>query len=116
MYVLFCIFCFHRANWHSSVTLTEVLLGFFSVVRQMPGYNILTSQHFPLVKKNEIKNIEIFQFTLQMHITGMLSVVMEDWKTVNDSSEKYFPSLNIEKCDCLKYPFTSVISVLLTLR
>ena len=24
MYVLFCIFCFHRANWHSSATLTEV--------------------------------------------------------------------------------------------
>ena len=24
MYVLFCIFCFHRASWHSSATLTEV--------------------------------------------------------------------------------------------
>ena len=24
-YVLFCIFCFHCANWHSSATLTEVL-------------------------------------------------------------------------------------------
>jgi len=24
MYVLFCIFCFHRANWHSSATLTEI--------------------------------------------------------------------------------------------
>ena len=23
-YVLFCIFCFHHANWHSSATLTEV--------------------------------------------------------------------------------------------
>jgi hypothetical protein len=23
MYVLFCILCFHRANWHSSATLTE---------------------------------------------------------------------------------------------
>jgi len=23
MYVLFCIFCFHRTNWHSSATLTE---------------------------------------------------------------------------------------------
>jgi hypothetical protein len=40
MYVLFCIFCFHRANWHSSATLTEVFpVFFFSVVRQMPGYN-----------------------------------------------------------------------------
>jgi hypothetical protein len=29
MYVLFCIFCFHRANWHSSATLTEVFLCFF---------------------------------------------------------------------------------------
>jgi hypothetical protein len=24
MYFLFCIFCFHRASWHSSATLTEV--------------------------------------------------------------------------------------------
>ena len=23
-YVLFCIFCFHGANWHSSATLTDV--------------------------------------------------------------------------------------------
>jgi hypothetical protein len=29
MYVLFCIFCFHRANWHSSATLTEVFPCFF---------------------------------------------------------------------------------------
>jgi hypothetical protein len=29
MYVLFCIFCFHRANWHSSATLTEVFPRFF---------------------------------------------------------------------------------------
>jgi hypothetical protein len=28
-YVLFCIFCFHRANWHSSATLTEVFPCFF---------------------------------------------------------------------------------------
>jgi len=29
MYVLFCIFCFHRANWHSSATLTEYFPCFF---------------------------------------------------------------------------------------
>lgn len=40
----------------------------------------------------------------------MLSIVMEDWKTVDDSSEKYFPSLNIKKYDCVKYQFTSVTS------
>ena len=27
MYVLFCIFCFHRANWHFSATLTEDFLA-----------------------------------------------------------------------------------------
>ena len=37
MYVLFCIFCFHRANWHSSATL-RFLLAFSSTVRQMPRY------------------------------------------------------------------------------
>ena len=40
MKVLLFIFCFHRAIWHSSATLTEVFPCFFtSVVRQMPGYN-----------------------------------------------------------------------------
>jgi len=29
MYVLFCTFIFHRANWHSSTTLTEVFPCFF---------------------------------------------------------------------------------------
>jgi len=29
MYALFCTFCFHRASWHSSATLTEVYQCFF---------------------------------------------------------------------------------------
>ena len=29
MYALFCIFCSHRANWHSTATLPEVFLCFF---------------------------------------------------------------------------------------
>jgi hypothetical protein len=29
MYVLFCIFCCHHANWDSSATLTEVFVCFF---------------------------------------------------------------------------------------
>jgi hypothetical protein len=29
MFVPFCIFCFHRANWHSSATLIEVSPCFF---------------------------------------------------------------------------------------
>jgi hypothetical protein len=40
MYVLFCVFSLHRANWHSSATLTEDFPCFFSVVRQMSGYNL----------------------------------------------------------------------------
>ena len=28
-YALFCILCFHHANWHSLATLTEVFLCFF---------------------------------------------------------------------------------------
>jgi len=39
MYVLFCIFRFHRANWHSSATLVRIFRAFSSVVRQMPVYN-----------------------------------------------------------------------------
>ena len=29
LYALFCIFCFHRANWHSPTTLTEGFPCFF---------------------------------------------------------------------------------------
>ena len=29
MYALFCIFCFHRAKWHSSAILTEFFPCFF---------------------------------------------------------------------------------------
>ena len=29
MYAPFCIFCFHRADWHTSFTLTEVFPCFF---------------------------------------------------------------------------------------
>jgi hypothetical protein len=38
MYSLFCIFCFHRAKWHSPTALTKVFPAFSSVVRQMPWY------------------------------------------------------------------------------
>jgi hypothetical protein len=31
--VVFCIFCFHRTNWHSSATLT----GFFRALPQLSG-------------------------------------------------------------------------------
>jgi hypothetical protein len=30
LYALFCIFCFHRANWHSPTTLTEVFSVLFA--------------------------------------------------------------------------------------
>jgi hypothetical protein len=39
LYALFCILCFHCANWHSPATLTQLFRAFSSVVRQMPGYN-----------------------------------------------------------------------------
>jgi len=39
IYALFCIFCFHLANWHSSATLTEVFPCFFLGCKEMPRYN-----------------------------------------------------------------------------
>jgi len=39
IYVLFCTFCFHRADWHSSAILTEVFPCFFRCCNQMLGYN-----------------------------------------------------------------------------
>jgi len=38
-YILFCIFCFQRANWHCSAILTEVFRAFSSLVKQMTVYN-----------------------------------------------------------------------------
>jgi hypothetical protein len=43
----FCIFCYHRANWRSSATLTEVFRAFSSVVRQMPGVYLAKMEHGP---------------------------------------------------------------------
>jgi len=37
--VLFCIFCFHCANWHSSATLTEGFPCFFLSCKANAGYN-----------------------------------------------------------------------------
>jgi hypothetical protein len=34
MYALFCIFYFHRANWHSSATLTVVFPCFFLICKE----------------------------------------------------------------------------------
>ena len=57
--VMLCSYCYvysilyigiHRSNWHSSATLTEIFLFFFSVVRQKLGYNSQrwgTSRTFP---------------------------------------------------------------------
>ena len=39
MYALFRIFCFHRANWHSSATLTEVFPCFFPSCKANARYN-----------------------------------------------------------------------------
>ena len=39
MYTLFCVFCFLRANWHSSATLTEIFPYFFLSCKENAGYN-----------------------------------------------------------------------------
>jgi len=40
MNVLFCIFCFHHASWHSSVTLTEVFPCFFLCCKANARYDL----------------------------------------------------------------------------
>jgi hypothetical protein len=39
MYALFCTLCFHRANWHSSTTLTEGFPCLFLSCKRNAGYN-----------------------------------------------------------------------------
>jgi hypothetical protein len=47
MYVLFCIFCFHRAIWYSSATLTEVFPCFFLSCKANARVYIAKTGHGP---------------------------------------------------------------------
>ena len=47
MNVLFCTFCFHRANLHSSVTLTEVFPCFFLVCKANARVYLAKTGHGP---------------------------------------------------------------------
>ena len=47
MYVLFCIFCLHRANWHSSATLTRVFLCFFLSCKANARVQLAKTEHGP---------------------------------------------------------------------
>ena len=47
MYVLFCIFCFHRANWHSSATVTEGFPCFFLSCKANAWVQLAKTGHGP---------------------------------------------------------------------
>jgi len=47
MNVSFCIFCFHRANLHSSVTLTEVFPYFFLSCKANERVQLAKTDHGP---------------------------------------------------------------------
>jgi len=47
MYALFCIFCFHRANWYSLVILTEVFLFFFLSCKANARVQLAKTGHGP---------------------------------------------------------------------
>jgi len=47
MYALSCIFCFHRANWHSSATLTEVFPYFFLSCKANARVKLAKTGHGP---------------------------------------------------------------------
>jgi hypothetical protein len=46
-YVLLCTFCFHRADWHSSATLTEVLPCFFLSCKANARVKLAETGHGP---------------------------------------------------------------------
>ena len=68
-YTLFCIFSFHRANWRSPATLTEVFPCFF--LRQMPG---CTSQRRDTVRT--LTNYWIVLFYVLFCVDNVLLYVM----------------------------------------
>jgi hypothetical protein len=47
MYALFCVFFFHRANWHSSATLTEVFPCFFLSCKANARIYLAKTEHGP---------------------------------------------------------------------
>ena len=47
MYAVLCIFCFHRANWHSSATLTEVSPCFFLSCKANARVHLTKTGHGP---------------------------------------------------------------------
>ena len=47
MYALFCIFCFHRANWHSPTTLTEVFPCFILSCKANARVYLIKTGHGP---------------------------------------------------------------------
>ena len=47
MYALFCIFSFHRANWHSSATLTELFPCFFFSCKANARVKLAETGHGP---------------------------------------------------------------------
>jgi len=51
MCVLFCIFCLHRANWHSSATLTEVFPCFFLSCKANARVTLAKTGHGPRSSK-----------------------------------------------------------------
>jgi hypothetical protein len=46
-YVLLCIFCFHRANWYSSATLTVVFPYFFLSCKTNARVKLAKTEHCP---------------------------------------------------------------------
>jgi len=47
LYAMFCIFCFHRANWYSLATLTEVFPCFFLSCKANVRVYLAKSGHGP---------------------------------------------------------------------
>jgi hypothetical protein len=47
LYALFCIFCFHRANWHSPTTLTEDFPCFFLSCKANARVYLVKTGHAP---------------------------------------------------------------------
>jgi hypothetical protein len=47
MYALFCIFCFHRADWHTSATMAEVFPCFFLSCKVNARVQLAKKGHSP---------------------------------------------------------------------
>ena len=91
MYVLFCIFYFHRANWHSSPSVTEIFCAFSTVIRQM--HVVLYGCEIWSLTLREERKLRVFEnMVLRRTFGPSRDDVTGEWKRLHNEELNYLYS------------------------